>query len=93
MIVLSNGNNIAPVPIESRLKRELTFLSNVMVVGDGQRYLCCLVTLKVRLLMHACVVKCIGKLLGVVLLHGCIYVIHMHALCCTCSQKFRTCTT
>ena len=49
MIVLSDANNIAPAPIDVRIKRELPFLSNVMVVGDGQRHLCCLVTLKASL--------------------------------------------
>lgn len=46
MIVLSNGHNVA-LHIEQRIKKEVPFLSNVVLVGDGQEYVCCLVTLKV----------------------------------------------
>lgn len=46
MIVLSNGHNVA-LHIEERIKKEVPFLSNVVLVGDGQDYVCCLVTLKV----------------------------------------------
>ena len=48
MIVLSNGHNV-PLHIEERIKKEVPFLSNVVLVGDGRDYVCCLVTLKVRL--------------------------------------------
>lgn len=47
MIVLSDGNNVAPVHIEAMIKKEAPFLSNVVLVGDGRDYLCCLMTLKV----------------------------------------------
>ena len=47
MIVLSNGQNIPLIRIEDRIKKEVPFLSNVVLVGDGQEYACCLVTLKV----------------------------------------------
>lgn len=47
MIVPSHGHNVAPVLIEARIKKEVPFLSNVMLVGDGQDYICCLLTLKV----------------------------------------------
>ena len=46
MIVLSNGHNVV-LHIEQRIKKEVPFLSNVVLVGDGQDYVCCLVTLKV----------------------------------------------
>ena len=46
LIITSGGENIAPVPIEDRIKKEVPFLSNVMV-GDHRNYLTCLVTLKV----------------------------------------------
>ena len=46
MIVLSNGHNVA-LHIEQRIKKEVPFLSNVVLVGGGQDYVCCLVTLKV----------------------------------------------
>ena len=47
LIITSGGENIAPVPIEDRIKKEVPFFSNVMVVGDHRNYLTCLVTLKV----------------------------------------------
>ena len=47
MIVPSHGHNVAPVLIEARIKKEVPFLSNAMLVGDGQDYICCLLTLKV----------------------------------------------
>lgn len=46
-ITLSDGHNVAPVHIEASIKKEVPFLSHVILVGDGQDYLCCLVTLKV----------------------------------------------
>ena len=39
---------MAPVPIEDRIKKELPFLSNVMIIGDKRKFVSCLVTLKVR---------------------------------------------
>ena len=47
LIITSGGENIAPVPIEDRIKKEVPFLSNVMIVGDNHNYLTCLMTLKV----------------------------------------------
>lgn len=49
MIVLSHGHNVAPVRVEARIKKEVPFLSNIMLVGDGRGYICCLVTLKVSI--------------------------------------------
>jgi len=49
MITTSGGEKIHPVPIEKRIKSEIPFLSNVMVVGDKREYLTCLMTLKVYL--------------------------------------------
>ena len=47
LIITSGGENIAPVPIEDLIKKEVPFLSNVMVIGDHRKYLTCLLTLKV----------------------------------------------
>ena len=47
IIITSGGENMAPVPIEDRIKEEVPFLSNVMVIGDKRKYITCLVTLKV----------------------------------------------
>ena len=49
---MSDGENIPPVPIENRIKNEIPFLSNVMVVGDERSFLTCLMTLKVH--FHTC---------------------------------------
>ena len=38
---------MAPVLIEDNFKAEFTPCSNIMVVGDDQRFLACLITLKV----------------------------------------------
>jgi hypothetical protein len=53
LIITSGGENIAPVPIENRIKSEVPFLSNVFVVGDKRKYLSCLVTLLVSGEIHA----------------------------------------
>ena len=47
LIITAGGENMAPVPIEDRIKKELPFLSNVMVIGDKKKFVSCLVTLKV----------------------------------------------
>jgi long-chain-fatty-acid--CoA ligase ACSBG len=46
LLITSGGENIAPVPIEDSIKRELPFISNVIVVGDHRNFLTCLLTLK-----------------------------------------------
>ena len=52
MIVLSNAQNVPLTCIEEMIKKEVPFLSNIVLVGDGEEYVCCLVTLKVRQCMH-----------------------------------------
>ncbi len=43
------GKNIAPVPIEAAIKEELPdVLSNVVVTGEGRKYLTCMVTVRVE---------------------------------------------
>merc|ERR1712008_327808 len=47
VIITSGGKNIAPYPIEDRIKSELAdFVSNCVVVGDKQKHLACLITIK-----------------------------------------------
>jgi len=48
MIISAGGENMAPVLIEEILKKELPALSNVMVVGDRQKYVIALMTLKLE---------------------------------------------
>lgn len=49
LIVTSSGKNIAPIPIEDRIKHELgEVLSYVVVVGEGRHFLTCLMTLRVE---------------------------------------------
>ena len=48
LIIMSDSEKIPPVPIENRIKNEIPFLSNVMVVGDQRNFLACLMTLKVN---------------------------------------------
>jgi len=48
LIIGAGGENIAPVPIENRIKELCPALSNVMMVGDKRKYNTCLVTLKTK---------------------------------------------
>jgi long-chain-fatty-acid--CoA ligase ACSBG len=47
LIITAGGENVAPVLIEDNFKAEFTPCSNIMVVDDDQRFLACLITLKV----------------------------------------------
>merc|ERR1712032_1530417 len=47
VIITSGGKNIAPYPIEDKIKAELSdFVSNCVVVGDKQKHLACLLTIR-----------------------------------------------
>ena len=47
VIITSGGKNIAPHPIEEKIKAELSdFVSNCIVVGDKQKHLACLLTVR-----------------------------------------------
>ena len=47
LIITAGGENIAPVPIEENFKSLCAPCSNIMVVGEMQRFLACLITFKV----------------------------------------------
>ena len=48
LIITAGGENVAPVPIENKIKAELPqLLANVVVIGDKKKYLSCLISLKV----------------------------------------------
>ena len=52
IIITAGGENVAPTNIEEEIKSELPeVVSNVMVVGDKRKYLTCLITLKVLVLL------------------------------------------
>jgi hypothetical protein len=40
---------VAPIPIEDRFKEEFLPCANVVLVGEGQRFIGCLITFKVDL--------------------------------------------
>ena len=48
IIITAAGEKIPPRPIESAIKQELPIVSNALLIGDRQRFLCCLLTLKVH---------------------------------------------
>lgn len=47
LIITAGGENIAPVPIEDSFKALFAACSNIMVVGENQRFMAALITLKV----------------------------------------------
>ena len=47
LIITAGGENVAPVPIEDTFKEECPACSNIMVVGEQQRFMAALITFKV----------------------------------------------
>ena len=49
LIITAGGENIAPVPIEDKIKELCPAISNAMMVGDQRKYNVCLLTVKTLL--------------------------------------------
>jgi long-chain-fatty-acid--CoA ligase ACSBG len=47
LIITGGGENIAPVPVEDNFKVACPPCSNIMMVGEMQRFMACLITFKV----------------------------------------------
>lgn len=47
LIITAGGENVAPVPIEDAFKAECPACSNIMLVGENQRFMGALITFKV----------------------------------------------
>ena len=47
LLITAGGENIAPNPIENAIKEVLPCLSNVVLIGDKQRFLSCFLTFNV----------------------------------------------
>jgi len=48
LIIGAGGENVAPVPMEDNIKKLHPGISNVMMIGDKQKYNVCLVSLKTK---------------------------------------------
>ena len=46
ILITAGGENVPPLLIEDAIKEALPCVSNVMVVGDKKKFLCCLLTMK-----------------------------------------------
>jgi len=47
LLITAGGENVAPVPIEEKVKEEIPVVSNCMLIGDRRKFLSLLITLKV----------------------------------------------
>lgn len=46
LIITAGGENVAPLPIEERFLELCPFARNIVITGDGKKYLTALITLK-----------------------------------------------
>ena len=47
LIITAGGENVPHTPIEDRIRKQLPCISNAMLIGDGRKFLSCLLTLRV----------------------------------------------
>ena len=47
LIITAGGENIAPVPIEDKIKYSCPIISNIILIGDNKKFLSVLITLRV----------------------------------------------
>ncbi|XP_065908687.1 long-chain-fatty-acid--CoA ligase ACSBG2-like isoform X2 [Dysidea avara] len=47
LVLLNNTEKISPDYVEGHIKNEIPFLSNVVLIGEGRKYLTCLLTQKI----------------------------------------------
>lgn len=46
LLITAGGENVPPVPIEDSIKKHMSFVSDVMVIGDKRKFLSALLTIK-----------------------------------------------
>ena len=51
LIITAGGENVAPIPIEDNFKEACPACSNIMLVGENQRFIAALITFKVGINM------------------------------------------
>jgi long-chain-fatty-acid--CoA ligase ACSBG len=49
LLITAGGENVAPVPIEDNIKKELPCISNVMVIGDKRKFLSAILSFKTEI--------------------------------------------
>ena len=47
LIITAGGENVAPIPVEEKIKECLPCVSNCILIGDKQKYLSCFLSFKV----------------------------------------------
>lgn len=56
ILITAGGENVAPVPIEERVKKELPLVGEAVVLGDKLKFLSVLLTVKVLINTHSSII-------------------------------------